>query len=78
MKATLDPSDVDQFIESIKKFKTLWPEFKNKSVYGAMAFLIKANKPADDLAQKHGFFVISATGGVIIQNIKDFKPKTFN
>ena len=78
VKATLDPSDVDKFTEDIEKFKVWWPEFKNKTIYGAMAFLIKANKQADNLAQKQGFFVIEATGDVIIQNKKDFKPKVFS
>ena len=78
VKATLDPSDVRKFTESIKQFKTLWPKFKDKTIYGAMAFLIRANRQADGLAQKQGFFVISATGDVIIQNKKDFQPKAFN
>ena len=78
VKATLDPSDVQKFTKSIKQFKTLWPEFKDKTIYGAMAFLIRANRQADGLAQKQGFFVISATGDVIIQNKKDFQPKVFN
>ena len=77
VKATLDPSDVEEFTEDIAKFKTWWPEFKNKKIYGAMAFLIKANKQANHLAQKRGFFVIEATGDVIIQNKKTFKPKSF-
>ena len=78
VKASLDPSDVDKFKKNIEKFKTLWPEFKEKTVYGAMAFLIKSNRQAESLAEKQGFFVISATGDVIIKNEKDFKPKVFN
>ena len=77
VKASLDPSDVDEFAEDIKNFKIWWPEFKDKTVYGAMAFLIKSNRQAHSLAQKKGFFVIEATGDVIIQTKKDFKPKTF-
>ena len=78
VKATLDPSDVDKFSENMKKFTTLWPEFKDRTIYGAMAFLMKANKQADSLAQKQGFFVISATGDVIIQNDQAFKAKDFS
>ena len=78
VKATLDPSDVREFSEDIKKFKAWWPEFKNKRIYGAVAFLIKANKQANYMAEKQGFFVISATGDVIIQNKENFKPKTFS
>ena len=78
VKATLDPSDVDKFTKSIEKFKVLWPEFKEKTIYGAIAFLIKANRQAEEIAKEQGFFVISAMGDVIIKNPKDFKPKVFN
>ena len=78
VKATLDPADVDEFMEDIKHFKSWWPEFQNKKVYGAMAFLIKANRQADRLAQKRGFFVIEAVGDVIIQNKEGFQPQIFS
>ena len=78
VKATLDPSDVTKFKQNIKKFKTLWPDFKKKTVYGAMAYLLKANRQAETLAEKAGFFVISATGDVIIKNEENFKPKVFS
>ena len=78
VKATLDPSDVDKFKENMEQFKTLWPEFKDKTVYGAIAFLLKSNRQAESLAEKEGFFVISATGDVIIKNKKSFKPKAFS
>ena len=77
VKSTLDPSDVHDFAENINQFKTVWPEYKDKIIYGALAYLMKANRQADQLAQKQGFFVIEATGDVIIQNKKSFKPKVF-
>ncbi len=78
MKAILDPSDVDEFEEDISRFKTLWPEFKDKTIYGALGFLMKASRQANEMAQKRGFFVIEATGDVIIQNKKNFAPKVFS
>ncbi|MCZ0931652.1 MAG: hypothetical protein OXJ52_00645 [Oligoflexia bacterium] len=78
VQAILDPSDITKFKKNMERFKTLWPEFKGKTVYGAMAFLLKANRQAESLAEKQGFFVISATGDVIIKNEKDFKPKVFS
>ena len=78
VKSTLDPSDVEKFKKNIEQFKTLWPEFKDKKVYGAMAFLLKSNRHAESLAEKEGFFVISATGDVIIENEEGFKPKVFH
>jgi len=78
VEATLDPSDVNKFSGDIKRFTILWPEFKGKTIYGAMAFLIRANRQAVSLAQKSGFFVISATEDVIIQNDRFFKAKVFS
>ena len=78
VKATLDPSDVDEFVEKLIQFKTLWPAFKDCTIYGAMAFLINVNRQADARAEKEGFFVIKATGDVIIQNKEKFKPKIFH
>ncbi len=78
VKLTLKPSDVKKFSHTIKQFTTLWPHFKGKKVYGALAFLMKAHKRADDLAKNQGFFVIEATGDVMIKNKASFKPQTFS
>ena len=77
VRCTLDPSDVDEFVEKMQKFKTIMPEYKDKTVYGAMAFLMNVNRHSDIRAEKQGFFVIKATGDVVITNKKDFKPKVF-
>ena len=70
VKSTLDPSDVKKFKKAMENFKTWWPEFKNKKVYGGMAYLMGVNRSADSLAKKEGFFVIEAVGDVVIQNKK--------
>ena len=78
VKATLDPLDVEKFKKNMEQFKILWPNFKNQAIYGAIAFLLKSNRQAEKLAEKEGFFVISATGDVIIKNQEGFKPKVFS
>ena len=78
VKSTLDPSDVEKFKKAMESFKALWPHFKDKKVYGGLAYLMGVNRNADSLAKKEGFFVISATGDVIIQNKKGFKPRMFS
>ena len=78
VKATLDPSDVEKFKKNMGRFTSLWPDFKRKTIYGAIAYMLKANRQAEILAEKEGFFVISASGDVIIKNEEDFKPKVFN
>lgn len=78
VKATLDPSDVEEFVKNMERFTSIWPDFKDRTVYGAMAFLVKSNRKAEILAEKKGFFVISATGDVILQNEANFQPKIFS
>ena len=78
VRCTLDPSDVDEFVEKMKKFKTIMPEYKDKNIYGAMAFLMNVSRNSDTKAEKQGFFVIKATGDVVITNKKNFKPKVFH
>ena len=78
VRCTLDPSDVNEFVEKMKKFKMIMPEYKDKTVYGAMAFLMNVSRNSDTKAEKQGFFVIKATGDVIIQNKENFKPKVFH
>ena len=77
VKSTLDPSDVEKFKKAMESFKALWPHFKDKKVYGGLAYLMGVNRNADNLAKKEGFFVISATGDVIIQNEEGFVPRIF-
>ena len=78
VKCTLDPSDVDKFEKKIINFKDWWPSFAgNKTIYGAMAFLMGENNKAKEKAEKRGFFVISATGDVVIENQDSFQPKVF-
>ena len=76
-KATLGLKDVDEFIKKLKRFKQLWPEFKDKVVYGAVSYLIRVTRGADEYAEEKGLFVIEATGDAVIKNKAYFKPKVF-
>jgi Holliday junction resolvase len=77
VKTTLRPDDVNDFHEKIWKSKVYLPEYANKIVYGAIAF-ITADGSSDCMAEKQGFFVIRATGSSSsIINQEDFKPKAF-
>ena len=78
VKCTLDPSDVDEFAEKLRNIRQTFPLLKEKVIYGAMAFLMGANRSADRIAEKQGFFVIKATGDVLITNKQNFKPKIFH
>jgi hypothetical protein len=77
VKTTLRPKDVEDFKSRIKDAKFLMPEYKDKIIYGAVAYLI-ADGSSDRMAEKLGFFVIQATGNsASIVNPPDFKPKAF-
>ena len=78
VKTTLKTSDVKHFIKQLKIFKDWRPEYKDKIVYGAVAYL-KKQDGANTFAEKEGLFVIRATGNsASITNKDTFKPKDFS
>jgi hypothetical protein len=77
VKTTLRPQDVNEFHEKLWKAKTYMSEYKDKMVYGCVAFL-SCEGASDRMAEKLGFFVIKATGSSSsIINQEDFQPKAF-
>ncbi len=77
VKTTLRPEDVTDYQETMKKAKTYLPEYTNKTIYAAMAYL-KADGHSDRMAEKKGFFVIRATGNsAAIINKDGFKPRKY-
>ena len=77
VKTTLRVKDVNHFHRKLWKAKKYMPEYKDRTIYGAMAF-IKAEGSSDKMAENMGFFAIRATGNSSsILNSKDFKPKAF-
>jgi hypothetical protein len=77
VKTTLRPDDIDDFHQKLWKAKTYMPEYHDKIIYGAVAF-ITADGSSDRMAEKQGFFVIRATGSSSsIVNKPGFKPKPF-
>ena len=77
VKTTLQLSHVKYFIKKLEKFTKWRPEYKDKKVYGAVAYL-KANAGSGRYTEKQKLFVIKATGSsASITNSKRFKPKNF-
>jgi hypothetical protein len=77
VKTTLRPSDVNDFHEKLWKAKEYMSAYRDKKIYGAVAF-ITADGASNIMAEKLGFFVIRATGNSSsIINKKGFKPKAF-
>jgi hypothetical protein len=77
VKTTLRVQDVNHFHEKLWKAKQFMPEYKDRKIFGAVAFLT-AEGASDRMAENMGFFVIKATGNsAAIINKNDFKPKAF-
>lgn len=74
VKTTLKVNHVNEFIEELRIFKKVFPECKNKNVYGAVAFL-RSDEESDKFAYKNGLFVIKASAeSARILNDKKFQP----
>ncbi len=74
VKSSLSVDDVKEHLERMKKFKPLFPEHKDKKIYGAVAGMV-IEEGADKYAWRKGFFVIAQKGDLaIILNDYKFKP----
>ena len=77
VKTTLDTDDVKYFIEKLNLFKKIFPEYSDKTILGAIAYLREDSHSAK-YADRQGLLVIRATGSsASITNKKTFKPKSF-
>ena len=77
VKTTLDVDKVKHSIEKFKSFKKVFPEYANKKVYGAVAFIV-ADSESDKYSENQKLFVLRATGdSASIVNAEGFKPRNF-
>ena len=77
VKTSLRVPDVDRFIRRLNEFPELMPEYAERRIYGAVAYL-KAYQESDVRAERLGLFVIRATGSsASITNRAGFTPRTF-
>ena len=77
VKTTLRPNDIKYFTEKLKHAKEWMSEYKDNTIYGAVAFLSEDGNSAR-MAEKKGLFTIRATGNsASIINETDFVPHTF-
>ena len=77
VKTTLRPEGVGRFVGKLSRFLEWYPEYRGRTVYGAVAYL----DGGDDVtmyAERQGLFVIRATGNsASIVNAEDFEPRSF-
>ena len=78
VKTTLTVKDVRKFLDVLNRFPRLLPEYRDKKVYGAVAYL-RTQDSSDVYSEKQGLFIIKATGSSAnITNQEGFKPKLFS
>lgn len=58
VKTTCFKKDIDHFLKQMRNFKTLFHEFKNKTLYLAIAAMRYANG-SDQYAQRKGLYVLT-------------------
>lgn len=66
IETTLKQKDVDYFLKQMENFKELFREFKDKTVYVAVA-AIKFDGDSDLYAKKNGVFVLRANSETIFK-----------
>ncbi|MDQ1265839.1 MAG: hypothetical protein QG635_991 [Bacteroidota bacterium] len=77
VKTTLNIDKVDDFLDKLKNFKSVFHRFDDSVIYGAVGY-IQDESSAAKYAQKKGLYVIKAIGeGARIINKKDFQPRTW-
>ena len=77
VKTTLKVRHVDRYLSVLEKFGEVLPEYRERKVYGAVAYL-RADESSDEYAEGRGLFVIRATGSsASITNPEDFTPRVF-
>lgn len=74
-KSTLSVDDVNEHLQRLDAFKSLFPEHSDKKILGAVAGIV-IEQAADRYAYKKGLYVLGQSGEMVtILNDKQFKPK---
>lgn len=77
VKTTLRPNDVKDFLKKLPQIKLWLTEYKDNTIYGAMAYLSSV-AGAEIMSQNKGLFVIKATGdSAKIENTTNFIPLSY-
>ncbi|MGH6821092.1 MAG: hypothetical protein ACREDU_09555 [Methylocella sp.] len=73
-KSELTQADVDEHLERMRRFKKLFPHYRDFRVMGAVAAMVIADNTAR-YAYRKGLFVLGPSGDqVIIRNDRNFRP----
>jgi hypothetical protein len=77
VKSSLGVNDIKELIEDLAEFRTFFPEYSQKQLYGAVAG-IEIEEGADKYAYRQGLFVLAQAGETVsILNNSEFQPKNW-
>lgn len=75
VKSTLGVQDVKDHLKDLSRFKTFFPEYKERTLLGAVAGIV-IDEGVDRYAYQQGLFVIGQRGDTVrLLNDADFQPK---
>jgi len=77
VKSSLGVDDIKEMIEDLREFRSFFPEYSQKQLYGAVAG-IEIEEGADKYAYRQGLFVLAQAGETVsILNNSTFQPKNW-
>lgn len=77
VKSSLGVNDIKELMEDLTQFRTFFPEYSQKQLYGAVAG-IEIEEGADKYAYRQGLFVLAQAGETVsILNNSEFQPKNW-
>lgn len=77
VKSNLQDKHIEQLKDLVSRFKTAFPEYKNKTVYGAIAAINYTDDQKEQILN-YGFYFMNIRDEVASLDIpKGFKPKSF-
>ncbi len=78
VKTKLRSEAVTRFAEKLKVFQDWFPYYRDRTIYGAMAYL-ESDEDVARHAERQGLFLIRATGSsASIVNAPDFRPRDYS
>ena len=73
----LSVEDVKEHLHDLSRFKTFFPEYKDRQALGAVAGIV-IDEHVSRYAYQQGLFVIGQSGGAVrFLNDDTFRPKTW-
>ena len=78
VKTILRPAAVRRFVEKLCVFQDWFPDHRDRTIYGAMAYL-ESGEDVARYAERQGLLLIRATGSsASIVNAPDFRPRDYS